>query len=128
MPIMHGDTKQQAMTMAAVSLMLWCGSWAMGQIGGGNPKAGQPLYEQHCLRCHGDKLDGNGPEAQYLIVRPPDLRSLVIRNRSDRDLLSSITNGVLFSPMHGFRGKLTEQQMLDVLSYIRLQSPPEFIS
>lgn len=95
---------------------------------GGNPKAGQAVYEQHCLRCHGDKMDGNGPDAQYLIVPPANLQSPMIKNRTDRDLLSTIKNGVLFSPMHGFGGKLTDQQMQDVLSYIRLQSPPEFIS
>jgi cytochrome c oxidase cbb3-type subunit 3 len=35
---------------------------------------------------------------------------------------------VLFSPMHSFRGKLTDQQMLDVLSYIRDVSPPDVVS
>jgi len=30
--------------------------------------------------------------------------------------------------MHGFRGKLTDQQMLDVLSYIRTVAPPDFAS
>jgi cytochrome c oxidase cbb3-type subunit 3 len=40
----------------------------------------------------------------------------------------AISNGVLFSPMHSFRGKLTDQQMLDVLSYIRAVSPPDVIS
>jgi hypothetical protein len=30
--------------------------------------------------------------------------------------------------MHGFRGKLTDQQMLDVLSYIRAMAPPDMTS
>jgi cytochrome c oxidase cbb3-type subunit 3 len=30
--------------------------------------------------------------------------------------------------MHGFRGKLTDQQLLDVLSYIRSVSPPDISS
>jgi cytochrome c oxidase cbb3-type subunit 3 len=42
--------------------------------------------------------------------------------------LITIANGALFTPMHGYRGKLTDQQMLDVLSYIRTMAPPEFIS
>jgi cytochrome c oxidase cbb3-type subunit 3 len=40
----------------------------------------------------------------------------------------AISNGVLFSPMHGFRGKLTDEQMLDVLSYIRSMSPQNIVS
>ena len=39
------------------------------------------------------------------------------------ELLVTISNGVLFTPMHGFRGRLTDQQMLDVLSYIRSRTP-----
>ena len=30
--------------------------------------------------------------------------------------------------INGFRGKLTDQQMLDVLSYIRTVAPPDFAS
>jgi mono/diheme cytochrome c family protein len=32
-------------------------------------------------------------------------------------------HGVVFSPMHGWGGRLTEQQMWDVLSYIRTIVP-----
>jgi cytochrome c oxidase cbb3-type subunit 3 len=89
----------------------------------GNPKNGQAVYEQHCLRCHGAKLDGNGPDAQYLIVRPADFQSAQSRMKTDWELLIALSNGVLFSPMHGYRGRLTDEQMLDVLSYIRSMVP-----
>jgi len=94
----------------------------------GNSQAGQSVYEQQCLRCHGDKLDGNGPDSHDLIVRPANLRSEISRSKTDWELLVAISNGVLFSPMHGFRWKLTDQQMLDVLSYIRFMSPPDISS
>lgn len=35
----------------------------------------------------------------------------------------SISQGVLFSPMHGWRDRLSEQEMRDVLSYIRSFAP-----
>lgn len=114
--------------LSALSLILFAGSWAAGQTPRGNPKAGQTIYEQHCLRCHGEKLDGHGPDAQYLIVPPTNLQSGLIRHKTDWELLITISDGVLFSPMHGFRGKLTDQQLLDVLAYIRMISPPEFVS
>ena len=100
----------------------------LAQVIRGDATAGQSVYEQHCLRCHGAKLDGNGPDSRDLIVRPADLRSQSTRSKTDWELLVAISNGVLFTPMHGFRGKLTDQQLLDVLSYIRSVSPPDFSS
>lgn len=114
--------------ISALCLIVSGSTWAAGQTARGNPKAGQVVYEQQCLRCHGDKLDGNGPDGQYLIVQPANLQSLDSRSKTDWELLITISNGVLFSPMHGFRGKLTDQQMLDVLSYIRTMAPPDIVS
>lgn len=109
-------------------LMFIATSWVSAQVLRGNPQEGQAVYEKHCLRCHGNTLDGNGPDSRDLTVRPANLQSPLIRAKTDWELLVTISNGVLFSPMHGFRGKLTDQQMLDVLSYIRSVSPPDMIS
>jgi cytochrome c oxidase cbb3-type subunit 3 len=103
-------------------------SVVLAQVIRGDSKAGQRVYEQHCLRCHGANLDGSGPDSQDLIVQPADLRSQISRSKTDWELLVAISNGVLFSPMHSFRGKLTDEQMLDVLSYIRSISPPNITS
>lgn len=111
-----------------VVLMFIATSWVSAQVLRGNPKEGQAVYEKNCLRCHGDKLDGNGPESRDLIIRPANLQAPLIRAKTDWELLVTISNGVLFSPMHSFRGKLTDQQMLDVLSYIRSVSPPNIVS
>ena len=115
------------LTLAAVTLISMI-SVVFAQVIRGDSKAGQGVYEQQCLRCHGAKLDGNGPDSKDLIVRPADLRSQLSRSKTDWELLVAISNGVLFSPMHSFRGKLTDQQMLDVLSYIRSVSPPNIVS
>jgi mono/diheme cytochrome c family protein len=112
----------------AVILLLTTSSWVSAQVHRGNPKAGQGLYEQQCLRCHGAKLDGKGPDSRDLIVRPANFQSIISRSKTDWELLIAISNGVLFSPMHSFRGKLTDQQMLDVLSYIRATVPSDVVS
>lgn len=115
--------------LATIAVLVFvAASWVSAQVVRGNPKEGQAVYEKNCLRCHGEKLDGNGPESRDLIVRPANLQSSIVRSKTDWELLVTISNGVLFSPMHGFRGKLTDQQMLDVLSYIRAVSPPDVIS
>lgn len=112
----------------ALAIIVFGSSWATGQTARGNPDAGQAVYEKQCLRCHGSKLDGKGPDSQDLIVRPANLQSQASRTKTDWELLVTISNGVLFSPMHGFRDKLTDQQMLDVLSYIRSVAPADLIS
>lgn len=114
--------------LSAVCLVILGSSLAAGQTNRGNPREGQGIYEKQCLRCHGDKLDGAGPDGQYLIVRPANLQSVNSRAKTDWELLITIANGALFSPMHGYRGKLTDQQMMDVLSYIRTVATPEFVS
>lgn len=109
--------------ISAICLIVLAASWAVGQTTRGNPTKGQAIYAQYCLRCHGDNLDGNGPDAQYLIVRPATFLSQGLLAKTDWELLITISNGSLFTPMHEFRSKLTDQQMLDVLSYIRSMTP-----
>jgi mono/diheme cytochrome c family protein len=114
--------------LSVLLLVMGCASWGTAQTVRGNPQSGQVVYEKNCLRCHGAQLDGKGPDSQDLIVRPANLQSPITRSKSDWELLVAISNGVLFSPMHSFRGKLTDQHMLDVLSYIRDVSPPDIVS
>ena len=109
-------------------LVFAAASWVSAQTVRGNPQEGQSIYRQHCLRCHGEKLDGRGPESNDLILKPGNFLSLATRSKSDWELLVTISNGALFTPMHAFRGKLNDQQMLDVLSYIRSVAPFDTVS
>ena len=117
-----------ALLIGTMAFIVATASVVSAQTARGNPKAGEAIYKQHCLRCHGEKLDGNGPDAPDLIVRPANLQSTQSRTKTDWELLVALSNGVLFSPMHSFRGKLNDQQMLDVLSYIRSVAPFDAVS
>lgn len=108
---------------AAVLAVIFCSSWVTAQGLRGNPRNGEGIYAQHCLRCHGKNLDGTGPEGRYLIVPPANLQSIRSRSKTDWELLITISHGVLFTPMHGFREHLTDEQIRDVLSYIRMMAP-----
>ncbi len=112
----------------AMALISVSTSMVFAQVIRGDAKAGQAVYEQQCLRCHGAKLDGNGPDSKDLVIPPANFQSQKSRSKTDWELLVAISNGVLFSPMHGFRGKLTDQQLLDVLSYIRSVAQPDLTS
>jgi hypothetical protein len=43
-----------------------------------------------------------------------NFHSLKSRSKTDMELLLAIKQGVLFSPMHGWGDRLSEQEMLDV--------------
>jgi hypothetical protein len=68
------------------------------------------------------------PDSRDLIVRPTNLLSQASRAKTDWELLVTIANGALFTPMHDFRGKLTDEQMLDVMAYIRSVAPFDRVS
>ncbi len=109
--------------VVAVLVLMLFGSWAVAETRPSNPKKGEAIYQQHCLRCHGQAGDGLGPDARDLIVPSANFQTLTSRTRTDMELLLAISHGVLFSPMHGWRDRLSERDMLDVLSYIRTLAP-----
>ena len=41
---------------------------------------GEQLFRTHCATCHGDHARGNGPLADQLRTRPPDLTTFTARN------------------------------------------------
>jgi mono/diheme cytochrome c family protein len=87
-----------------------------------DPVRGKAIYGRHCQTCHGDRGHGNGPEAASLKVSPADFHRVRSFLKSDEELLRTIEHGIVFSPMHSWRGQLTDGEMQDVLAYIRLLS------
>lgn len=87
------------------------------------PKEGKVLYERHCAGCHGTAGDGLGSDIKDLIVPPVNFRSAKSRIKTDMELYLSIKHGVLFSPMHGWADRLSDQEIWDILSYIRSFAP-----
>lgn len=96
---------------------------AIGQEDQGNPQNGKVLFEKHCMHCHGVNGDGDGADTQFLMVRPANFHSLESRSKTDWELMNIITFGAIFSPMHGWADRLTEDERWDVLRYIRLLAP-----
>ena len=97
--------------------------WAFSQKPYGNPQEGKVLYEKHCAHCHGTNGTGDGPDTQFLTVQPANFHSLESRSKTDWDLMTIITYGAVFSPMHGWSDRLTEEERWDVLRYIRILAP-----
>jgi mono/diheme cytochrome c family protein len=83
---------------------------------------GKAVYERHCQSCHGSTGRGDGPDAAPLKVPPADFQRVRSFMKSDEELLRTIEHGVVFSPMHSWRGQLTDGEMQDVVAYIRILS------
>lgn len=80
---------------------------------------GKAVYERHCQNCHGSTGRGDGSGAVSLKVPPANFQRFQSFLKSDEELLRTIEHGVVFSPMHAWRGQLTDGEMQDVVVYIR---------
>jgi len=85
---------------------------------------GGALYEVNCSLCHGKQGKGDGPVAEELIRKPPDLNGLNVTELSDGEIFLVITNGV--NPGIGYSGgmpplrdNLEIGDRWDIVNYVR---------
>lgn len=108
----------------ATLFFLFVGPTVLAQTKKGNLQQGKILFEENCRECHGRTGDGMGPVGYFLAVQPADLLSVETRMKSDSELYTIIKDGILFDEMHGWEGILGNQDIHDVISYIRTLAPP----
>jgi mono/diheme cytochrome c family protein/rhodanese-related sulfurtransferase len=77
----------------------------------GRPERGRAVYVEHCARCHG--AHGEGVNAVSL-ANPAFLASA-----SDGFVQYAVSHGRSGTPMPAFAGRLTPQQIDDVVAYVR---------
>ena len=79
--------------------------------------AGKILYNKECASCHGKKGKGDGPAAIALSKPAGDLSSVQAQAQSDGAHFWKITEGK--APMPTFKKKFTEEQVWQIVNYIR---------
>jgi cbb3-type cytochrome c oxidase subunit II len=87
---------------------------------------GKELFTTHCVACHGPEGRGNGPGAQFFLIRPRDFTSATYRYRStasgkmplDGDLFRSIYRGLWGTAMPSWR-TLPEYQLWLLVDYVK---------
>ena len=108
--------------VAAMLAFAGCGGEEEGQGSGidtsmpGNPNAGAAIYQRICVACHGADGTGNGGVTGGNFIGQPE------RLQQDNEvLIAVIRDGKLdVSPPMPAQGQaLNEQEIKDVLSYIR---------
>lgn len=104
-------------------LLLPCLAFALGAAKTdeppGSPERGRPIFERHCVVCHGPQGRGDGPESPFLSPRPASLISAATSVKSDAELLRTIANGKPRTAMPAWKNVLSDEERRDVLAYIR---------
>jgi len=83
-------------------------------------RAGRENFSHYCLVCHG--LDGQNtgvPFAERMSPPPPLLTSPAVQSYSDGQLKWIIDNGLYPSGMPASKGILNEQEMWQIVAYLR---------
>lgn len=87
-------------------------------------KEGGEHFQHHCMICHG--LDGHAtgvPFAARMDPPVPDLSSRDVQGYTDGQLKWIIQNGIAPSGMPGWSGILGENEMWNIVNYIRHLPP-----
>lgn len=79
---------------------------------------GAQIFRTNCETCHGPQGDGDGPAGASLDPRPQDLSELQ-KIAGDDYLFWRIHDGKPGTSMVAWRGILTEEQIWQVVSFIR---------
>jgi mono/diheme cytochrome c family protein len=78
---------------------------------------GPTLYKTKCAVCHA--ADGSGSTGMGKSMGVKDLRSDDVQKQTDAQLNATITNGMGGGKMPAYKGKLTDDQITELVKFIR---------
>ncbi|HXV79055.1 MAG TPA: cytochrome c [Candidatus Binatia bacterium] len=122
--------KSQHFVSFAMLLVSLAPTLGLGQVKG-DPKSGKAKYDANCIGCHGATGKGDGAAAGALNPKPQDhTDGKVMNSLKDQYLFDIIKNGGAAvkkaAIMPAFNKKLTDQDIRDMVAYIRsLAKPPD---
>ena len=104
----------------------------------GDAEKGEAIYAKRCQQCHGEEGDGLGPGAERLNPPPRDFTLGLYKIKSsgfdadlpnDEDLFRMVQDGMPGTAMPGWSDLLSDEDMRDVIAYIKtfaeLEGKPE---
>lgn len=81
--------------------------------------AGQAIYQQNCVTCHGITGQGNGPAARSLPGLPGDFTQPHFATHTDGQLYGWIKGGKEGTAMPAFGEALSDEQVWQVITHLR---------
>jgi mono/diheme cytochrome c family protein len=119
--------------LVGVALLAVVGITGLGYAGGPSLKdlnvsqperdvlSGRVIYSTICIRCHG--VDGKGDGQMKFTPPAADLTSPAIQGKLDARLFKSVHDGKPNTAMGAWREALTDDEIWDVLAYVRTLTP-----
>jgi mono/diheme cytochrome c family protein len=128
-----------AFLVIAIAAALWFGEKSQADPDNTQQVVrGQPVYAQYCLTCHGVRLEGQPNWRERLVngrmPAPPHDASGHTWHHPDAMLFGMIKYGLIpgkYAPpgyqsdMPAFGGSLSDEQIWEVLAYIKSSWPPD---
>ena len=119
--------------LVGVALLVFAGITGLGYAGGPSLRdlnvsqperdvlSGRVIYSTICIRCHGVEGKGDG----QMKFAPPvaDLTSPAVQGKLDARLFKSVHDGKSNTAMGAWRESLTDDEIWDVLAYVRTLAP-----
>jgi mono/diheme cytochrome c family protein len=109
----------RAVSLVAIVVVLGLVPATMAAPAKGNAEAGKKIYLESCQSCHGPTGKGDSDMAAYLTPPPADLTSKKTQSKKDGQLRKIIVEGVEGTAMSAFGEAFDDQQMADLIAYIR---------
>ena len=98
----------------------------MGVVGPVSAMEAEELYNKKCAMCHGKDGQGNAgmAKAKKVDIAGYDLVDEATQLKEDEELIAATTNGV-GKDMPAYKGKITDDEILSLVDYIRSLAPQE---
>ena len=115
------------LVFAGITLSGYAGGPSLKDLNVSQPErdvlSGRVIYSTICIRCHGVEGKGDG----QMTFTPPvaDLTSPAIQGKLDARLFKSVHDGKKNTAMGAWREALTDDEIWDVLAYVRTLAPEE---
>lgn len=81
--------------------------------------SGGKLYKEHCARCHQDDGTGGKVEIGGKTLKVDNLTSDKMKKEPDAEYIEYMVKGIPDEGMPSFRDEMTDEQMKQVVKYIR---------
>ncbi|MBK7709135.1 MAG: cytochrome c [Acidobacteria bacterium] len=77
------------------------------------------IFSEKCVGCHKENGTGGEKDVDGVKIKVPDLTSEKMKNEPDNDFIDIINNGDKEEGMPAFKGKISEQEIKDLVKLIR---------
>ena len=109
--------RRTSATVAMTVAVLMGGLSSSVEAAGADVTAGKRIYLEVCKSCHG--LDGKGPGGMKFTPQAADLTSRDVQAKLDSGLYKSIHDGRANTAMGAWKHALSDQEIREVISYVR---------